>query len=174
VAETDTLDLFVLGGYLEFPVAGMDTLLLEISGIPMRNEDNHIEPVVVTGKRDELIDIGFGPRPVRSYNGIGRFLPMLNYMHLSSLKEYFQTEGQASGVFFGDDGRSVYIRGGHQLRLEGGEPIPALVILNGRVTDFEEVDASYTMREISSVMVMKVAPQYGQRGMGGAVVITTK
>jgi hypothetical protein len=174
VSESDTLDVFILGGYLEFPVAGMDTLLLAISGVPEPELDtfNYIDQISVMAKRDEMIDLGFGKVSAREYSGIGRFLSMKSTEHLSNLKEYFQVMGQSYGVFF--DGENVCIRGGHQVRLVDGTPIPALVILDGHEVSFAEVNTSYIMQEISSVMVMRVAPQYGNRGMGGAIVITTK
>lgn len=174
VAETDTLDLFVMDGYLEFPVAGMDTLLLTVSGLTDAESVHYIDPVTVTGQRDVMIDTGFGMISATRYSGPGGLLDMRRAKFHHNLISFLENQGSSRGLYFRDG--QVYIRGSHQSRLMGGVPIPPLFVVDGvpGAGGLRDLSDIYPMDQIESILVMRFSPMYGPRGYGGVILITTK
>lgn len=178
VAETDTLDLFVLDGYLEFPVAGMDTLLLTVSGLSQSEPDadtvHYIDPVTVTGQRDVMIDTGFGMISATKYSGPGGLLDMRRAKYHHNLVSFLANQGFSRGLYLREG--QVYIYGSHQLRLLDKDLIPPLFVVDGvpGAGGLRDISDIYPMDQIESILVMRFSPMYGPRGYGGVILITTK
>lgn len=127
-----------------------------------------------TNADDETIDIGYGKINKKDMTGSVGHLDTKNDKDVSTYATIYEyIEGRVAGVEVINTGGTpiIQVRGAVNMDLS---PAPALIIVDGT----ECYDISYlNPNDVKSVDVLKDAGScaiYGDRGMNGVVVITTK
>ena len=144
---------------VRIPVEGRKGIRIVLAGDKNANATND----------EEIANIGYGYVKRREYSGVSSGISGDRLRSTGKLDIIDALKGMVPGLIItGSNGDySVCIRGKHTMNMSD-EP---LYLVNGVVVN---TLTNISMFDVEHVEVLKEATQYGSRGAGGAILVTTK
>ena len=161
VKDPDTLTVISGAGVFPIPVPHVDTIILIL-----KNKELYIANVVT----DEVFELGYASVPSGQTTTPVKKLNMNEGCYYTDLASYLT--GRVAGVKVEEYGgaKKVIIRGISTFTGDVG----ALIVVDGvSQDDFDLVNRSININDISSVDILMDGSGYGVRGSNGVVIITT-